>query len=85
MRFTITSGTNGREVIDQRGDASSAYKRVLDLVSAKRPNVRILDQDGHLVSLEKLHRLTDEEGVERQRTKGDAAPAKPSELGESTP
>jgi hypothetical protein len=73
MHFTITSGANGREVIDQRGDASSAYKRVLDLVSAKRPNVRILDQDGHLVSLEKLHCLADKEGVERQQTKDETA------------
>ena len=61
MRFTITSGANGREVADQRGDARSAYKRVVDLVSAKRPNVRIFDQDGHIMSLEKLRRLAGEE------------------------
>jgi hypothetical protein len=62
MRFTITSGPNGREVTDQRGDARSAHQQVMGLVSAKRPNVRIFDQDGHIVSPEKLRRLADEEG-----------------------
>jgi hypothetical protein len=66
VRFTITSGANGREVEDQRGDARSAYKCAADLTSAKRPNVRIFDQDGHILSLEKLRRLADEEGVENR-------------------
>jgi hypothetical protein len=66
VRFTITSGANGREVEDQRGDARSAYKRAADLISAKRPNIRIFDQDGHILSLEKLRRLADEEGVENR-------------------
>jgi hypothetical protein len=64
MRFTITSGVNGREVVDHRGDAASAYKRVQDLTSEKRPNVRVFDQDGHIVSSETLRRLADEEGVQ---------------------
>jgi hypothetical protein len=63
MRFVITSGTGIREIVDQRPDAQSAYKRVMHLVSTRRPNVRIFDQDGHAVSLTKLRRLADEESV----------------------
>jgi len=63
MRFVITSGTGIREIADQRPDARSAYKRVMDLVSTTRPSVRIFDQDGQIVSLTKLHRLADEESV----------------------
>jgi hypothetical protein len=29
MRFVITSGTSIREIVDQRPDAQSAYKRVI--------------------------------------------------------
>ena len=60
MRFTITSGANAREIEDQRGDARSAYKCAADLISAKRPNVRIFDCDGHIMSLEKLRGLAEE-------------------------
>jgi hypothetical protein len=63
MRFVITSGTGIREIVDQRGDARSAYKHVRDLISARRPNVRIFDQDGHPVDLTKLRRLADAESV----------------------
>jgi hypothetical protein len=63
MCFTITSGTNIREIVNQRADARSAYKRVMELVSTRRPNVRVFDQDGHTVSLTKLHRLADAESV----------------------
>jgi hypothetical protein len=63
MHFVITSGTGIREIVDQRADARSAYKRVMDLVSLRRPSVRIFDQDGHTLSLQKLRRLADEESV----------------------
>ena len=63
MRFVITSGTSIREITDQRPDARSAYKRVMDLVSTRRPSVRIFDQDGQIVTLTKLRRLADEESV----------------------
>jgi hypothetical protein len=63
MRFVITSGTGIREVIDRRDGAGSAYKRVMDLVSARRPNVRVLDQDGRTVELNKLRRLAEEEAL----------------------
>jgi hypothetical protein len=63
MRFVITSGTSIREIIDQRNGAGPAYKRVMDLVSARRPNVRVFDQDGRTVDLNKLRRLADEEAL----------------------
>jgi hypothetical protein len=63
MRFVITSGTGIREIVDQRPDARSAYKRVMDLVSLRHPSVRIFDEDGLTVSLQKLRRLADEESV----------------------
>jgi hypothetical protein len=65
MRFVITSGTGIREIVDERPDATSAYQRVMDLVSTRRPNVRIFDQDGQSVSLQKLRRLSDAESVKR--------------------
>jgi hypothetical protein len=67
MRFTITSGTGIREIVDQRNDARSAYKRVMDLVSTRRPNVRVFDQDGHPLDLNKLRRLADEETLRMKR------------------
>jgi hypothetical protein len=63
MHFVITSGTGIREIVDERADARSAYKRVMDLVSLRRPSVRIFDQDGHPVNLTKLRRLADAETV----------------------
>jgi hypothetical protein len=63
MRFVITSGTSIHEIVDHRPDARSAYKRVMDLVSTRRPSVRIFEQDGQIVSLTKLRRLADEESV----------------------
>jgi hypothetical protein len=63
MLFTITSGTAIREIVDQRNDARSAYKRVMDLVAARRPNVRVFDQNGHTLDLNKLRRLADEEAL----------------------
>jgi hypothetical protein len=51
MRFVITSGTSIREIVDQRPDAQSAYKRVMDVVSTRCPSVRIFDQDGQIASL----------------------------------
>jgi hypothetical protein len=63
MRFVITSGTCLREIVDQRADATAAYQRVMDLVSTKRPNVRIFDEDGQTVSMDKLRRLAGGESV----------------------
>ena len=65
MRFVITSGTGIREIVDQSADAKSSYKRVMGLISTRRPNIRIFDQDGHLVDLTKLRRLADAESVKR--------------------
>jgi hypothetical protein len=42
--------------------------------SAKRPNIRVFDQDGHIVSLEKLRRLADKEGVQSKPAALDHAP-----------
>jgi hypothetical protein len=63
MRFVITSGSGIREIVDERADAKSAYKRVMGLISTRRPNIRIFDQDGHPVDLTKLRRLADAESV----------------------
>ena len=52
-----------REIVDQRADAKAAYQRVMDLVSTKRPNVRIFDEDGQTVSVDKLRRLAGEESA----------------------
>jgi hypothetical protein len=52
MGVVITSGTSIREIEDQRADAKAAYQRVMDLVSMRRPNVRVFDQDGHSVGPE---------------------------------
>ena len=65
MRFVITSGTGIREIVDERAYAKSAYKRVMDLVSFRRPNIRVFDQDGRPVDLTKLRRLADAESVKR--------------------
>ena len=65
MRFVITSGTGIREIVDERADAKSAYKRVMELVSTRRTNIRIFNQDGHPVDLTKLRRLADAESVKR--------------------
>ena len=65
MRFVITSGTGIREIVDERADAKSAYKRVMELVSTRRPNIRIFNHDGHPVDLTKLRRLADAESVKR--------------------
>jgi hypothetical protein len=63
MHFVITSGTGIREIVDQRPNAKSAHKRVMDLVSMRRPNVRVFDQDGHPVDLTKLRRFADAESA----------------------
>ena len=63
MRFTITSGTGIREIVDRRDHAASAYKHVMALVSAKRSSIRIFDEDGLPVDLKRLRRLADEESV----------------------
>jgi hypothetical protein len=65
VRFVITSGTGIREIVDERRDAKTALQRVTALISYKRPNVRIFDSDGHLVSLGKLRHLA---GQESDRT-----------------
>ena len=67
MRFVITSGTSIREIVDQRPDARSAHQHVLRLISLRRPAIRVFDADGHLVSLEKLRRLADEEGSKARK------------------
>jgi hypothetical protein len=63
MRFVITSGTGIREIVDQRNDARSTYQRVMDLVSMRRPNIHVFNQDGHPLDLNKLRRISDEEIV----------------------
>jgi hypothetical protein len=69
MRFVITSGRGLREIVDERTDAKSAYKRVMDLVTLRRSTIRVFDMDGQLVSLDKLRRLADGEAI-----KGDGSP-----------
>ena len=68
VRFVITSGTGIREIVDERPGASSANQPVLRLISFKRPSIRIFDQDGQSVSLEKLRRLAGDEVKTRRRT-----------------
>ena len=46
MRFSVTSGTGTTEVVDHLESARSALDRALDLVSRKRKNVRVFDENG---------------------------------------
>jgi hypothetical protein len=41
----------------------------MDLISIRRPNVRVFDQDGHAVDLNKLRRLADEEILKARSAK----------------
>ena len=51
--------------MDERPSASLAFAHVLRLISLKRSNIRIFNDDGGSVSLEKLRRLADEESMQR--------------------
>jgi hypothetical protein len=67
VRFVITSGTGIREIVDERPSASLALAHVLRLISLKRSNIRIFNDDGGSVSLEKLRRLADEESMQPRK------------------
>jgi hypothetical protein len=43
--------------VEERPEASSALQHVLRLISFKRPAIRMFDEDGHSVSLDKLRRF----------------------------
>jgi len=57
MRFTISSGTELRPIVDRRDDPRAARDLVANLVKHKRPNVRIHDGEGHFVSIAALDKL----------------------------
>jgi hypothetical protein len=61
MRFTISSGTELRPIVDRRDDACAARDLVAALVKHKRPNVRIRDGEGRFLSLATLERLASQE------------------------
>jgi hypothetical protein len=63
MRFTISSGTELRPVIDRRDDARAARDLVMTLVKHKRPNVRIHDGEGRFLTLATLERLASQEAT----------------------
>jgi hypothetical protein len=67
VRFVITSGTGIREIVDERPSAALALAHVLRLISLKRSNIRIFNDDGGSVSLEKLRRLADEESMQPRK------------------
>jgi hypothetical protein len=63
MRFTISSGTELRPIVDRRDDARAARDLVATLVKHKRPNVRIHDGEGRFVSIAALERLATQEAT----------------------
>ncbi len=63
MRFTISSGTELRPIVDRRDDARAARELVVTLVKLKRPNVRIRDGEGRILSLATLERLASQEAT----------------------
>jgi hypothetical protein len=46
MKFTVTSGVGGTEVVDRPESAGAALEQVLTLLARKRNDVRIFDEDG---------------------------------------
>jgi hypothetical protein len=66
MRFTISSGTEVRPIVDWREDARAARDLVVTLVKHKRPNVRIHDGEGRFVSIATLERLAAQEVASRR-------------------
>jgi hypothetical protein len=63
MRFTISSGTELRPIVDRREGAREARDLVASLVKHKRPNVRIHDGEGRFVSIKTLERLAVQEAT----------------------
>jgi hypothetical protein len=61
MRFTISSGTELRPIVDRREGARAACDLVATLVKHKRPNVRVHDGEGRFLSLATLERLASQE------------------------
>jgi len=57
MRFTISSGTELRPIVDRRDDPRAARDLVATLVKHKRPNVRVHDGEGRFVSIAALEKL----------------------------
>jgi hypothetical protein len=67
MRFTVTSGTGTAEIVDHLESAKSALDRALLLVSRKRKNVRIFDENGLFRSLADMRRLAGQEALKPRR------------------
>ena len=57
MRFTISSGTELRPIVDRRDDPRAARDLVATLVKHKRPNVRVHDGEGRFVAIAALEKL----------------------------
>ena len=88
MRFSVTSGTGTTEVVDHLESARSALDRALDLVSRKRKNVRVFDENGLFRSL----RICADWQVGKHLTRGAnrsasrrAAPTTPAPASATTP
>jgi hypothetical protein len=69
MWFVVTSGPAVREYVDQREGAGETLKHVLFLMRRRRPNIRILDEDGRQLKVNDLRRLEAQES----QTKGNRA------------
>jgi hypothetical protein len=68
VRFVVTSGTGARERVEERPDARSTLQCVVNLISLKRPGIRVFDADGRRVSFERLPELAvSERDNERSR------------------
>jgi hypothetical protein len=63
MRFTISSGTELRPIVDRRDDPRAARDLVAALVKHKRPNVRIHDGEGRFVSIAALDKLATQQAT----------------------
>lgn len=61
MCYIISSGTELRPIVDRRDHASAARELVKTLVRHKRPNVRIRDSEGRVLTLTALERLAAQE------------------------
>ena len=67
MRFSVTSGTGTTEVVDHLERARTALDRALDLVSRKRKNVRLFDENGLFRTLADMRRLAGQEALKPRR------------------
>jgi len=67
MRFSVTSGTGTTEVVDHLESARTALDRALDLVSRKRKNVRVFDENGLFRTLADMRRLAGQEALKPRR------------------